>query len=298
MKRSRILKFLLVFIGILILAGGVLFYIYNPKKAIELILPDLSKVIFINATIKQGDSVESKAAIIVQNRSPYKLSIDSVFFKVELNKKKLIEEFVPVNIKQIRNQVDTVELPIDFSRKKFKSILTELKGVDSTDLDAYCYVIYKTVFGRVKLDYSKTFHIPVPIPPQIKVVKVERKKYNVIDKVLETIIQLEIINKGKNIDLQLQHIQYNLKIGSSLSSEGVIDKTVTIKPQSNTFIELPVNIKVDRPLKTIMDILTDNDKANYVLHLRAEMIEHMVGKSKKSPIPVEIEAEGMLELKK
>ncbi len=108
MKRSRILKFLLVFIGILILAGGVLFYIYNPKKAIELILPDLSKVIFINATIKQGDSVESKAAIIVQNRSPYKLSIDSVFFKVELNKKKLIEEFVPVNIKQIRNQVYTV----------------------------------------------------------------------------------------------------------------------------------------------------------------------------------------------
>lgn len=298
MKRSRVFKFSFAFVGIVILAGIVLFYFYNPKKAVELILPDLSKVMFINATIKQGDSVQSKAAIIVQNKSPYKLSIDSVFFKVELNKKELIEEHVLLNLEQIRHQTDTVQLPIDFSRKKLKSILTELKGIDSTDLDVYCYVIYKTLFGRVKLDYNKTLHISTPIPPQIKVVKVERKKFNVLDKTLETIIQLEIINKGKNIDLKLQNIQYNLDIGNSLSSEGVIDKVVSIKPESTSLIELPIDIKIERPLKTLVDILTNNDQTNYVLHLRAEMIEHMTDKSKQTPIPVEIEAQGNLELKK
>jgi LEA14-like dessication related protein len=298
MKWSKILKLSLISIGIIILAGVVLFYFYNPKKAIELILPDLSKVTFINATIVNGDSVQSKADIIVQNKSPYKLTIDSVFFKVELNKRKLIEEFVPLNLKQMRYQTDTVQLPIDFSRKKLKAILAELKGIDSTDLDVHCYVIYNTLFGHVKLSYDRTVHIPVPIPPQIKVVKVERKKYNVMDKILTTIIHLEIINKGKNIDLKLQHIHYTIEIGNSLSSEGDIDRTVTIKPESTSYIEIPVDIKVERPLKTIVDILTNNDQTNYVLHLNAQMIEHMVDKSKQTPIPIQIDAEGMLELKK
>src|SRR3954462_220078 len=282
MKWSKILKLSLISIGIIILAGVVLFYFYNPKKAIELILPDLSKVTFINATIVNGDSVQSKADIIVQNKSPYKLTIDSVFFKVELNKRKLIEEFVPLNLKQMRYQTDTVQLPIDFSRKKLKAILAELKGIDSTDLDVHCYVIYNTLFGHVKLSYDRTVHIPVPIPPQIKVVKVERKKYNVMDKILTTIIHLEIINKGKNIDLKLQHIHYTIEIGNSLSSEGDIDRTVTIKPESTSYIEIPVDIKVERPLKTIVDILTNNDQTNYVLHLNAQMIEHMVDKSKQT----------------
>jgi len=298
MKPSRILKFSFVLAGILVLAGAVLFYIYNPKKAIELILPDPSKIMFINATIKQGDSIQSKAAIIFQNKSPYKLSIDSVFFQVELNKEKLIEEFVPLDLKQMRHQKDTIQLPIDFSRKKFKKVLDKLKGVDSTDLDISCYVIYKTMFGRVKIDYNKAIRISVPIPPQINVVKVERKKFNLLDKVLETTVHLEIINKGKNIDLQLKNIQYTLKIDNSLSSEGVVNKTITIKPESTSFVELPINLKINHPVKTIVEILTDNDQTNYMLHLRAEMIEHMTDKSKQNPIPIEVEAEGAMELKK
>ncbi|HET6226875.1 MAG TPA: LEA type 2 family protein [Bacteroidia bacterium] len=299
MKRSKVLKFFLIFIGIIIILGAVLFYFFNPKKAIELILPDLSKVTFINANIINGDSIHSKADIIVQNKSPYKLSIDSVFFRVELNKKQLIEEHVPMDLKQERYQVDTVVLPIDLSRKKLKEILSKLKSVDSTDLDVYCYVVYNTIFGNMKLKYNKTIRIPTPIPPQIKVVKVERKRFNLLDKMLEANIQLEIINRGKNINLQLQNIRYKLEVGDhSLSSEGTIDKTVTIKPESTSYLEIPVEIKVEQPLKTIAKILTDNDKTDYILHLKANMTEHMVNKSTSTPIPIEIEAEGNLELKK
>jgi LEA14-like dessication related protein len=282
---------------IVIVAVFVLFYFYNPRKAINLILPDLSQITYINAAVK-GDSVHTKIDVIVQNKSPYKLTIDSVYFEIKLDDKQLVEELVPVELKQLRYQIDTVELPVDISRKKLKRILDNLKNVDSTDIAANCYVVYNTVFGHVKLRYDKTTHIPVPIPPQIKVVKVQRKKYSVIDKTLYAVIQLEIINKGKNIDIQLSNIRYQFQVENSLTSEGTIDKTVAVKPASTKYLEIPIAIKVEQPLKTAVAIITDNDRMNYTFHLTADVIENMTDKIKRKPIPTEVNASGILELKK
>jgi LEA14-like dessication related protein len=297
MKRSKIVKILVVILLIIISAVSILFYFYNPRKAIDLILPDLSQISYINADVKE-DSVRTKINVIVQNRSPYKLTIDSVYFEVRLNDKQLVEELVPIELKQLRYQTDTVELPIDISRKKLKGILANLKDVDSTDISANCYVVYNTVFGHVKLRYNKISHIPVPIPPKIKVVKVERKQYSVIDKTLYATVQLEIINKGKNIDIQLSNIRYQFQVENSLSSEGTIDKIVTVKPASTEYLEILIAIKVERPLKTAIAIITDNDRMNYSLHLTADMIENMTNKINREPIQTEINANGILELKK
>lgn len=297
MKLSKGFKIFLIIFLITLIASSVLFYIYNPKKAIYLILPDLSKITYISANVK-NDSVQTKIDVIVQNKSPYKLTIDSAFFEILLHDQLLVKELVPVNLKQKRYQIDTIQLPVDISRKKLKKILSGLKAVDSTDITANCYVIYNTVFGKVKLAYEKIVHIPVPVPPKIKVVKVERKKYNVMQKVLNTTILLEIINGGQNIDLQLFDVHYEMQIENQLSTEGVIDKTIVIKPKSTETVEIPIDIKVEHPLKTIVAILTDNDQMNYTLHLQGKMIEKMVDHVKQDPIPVEINASGKLELKK
>lgn len=297
MKRSKVVKTILVSLAIIIIAILLLLYFYNPRKAIDLILPDLSKITSINADVKE-DSVRTKINVIVQNKSPYKLTIDSVYFDVRLNDQQLVEELVPVELEQLRYQTDTVELPVEISRKKLKNILEHLRGVDSTDISTNCYVIYNTVFGRVKLKYDKTTHIPVPIPPKIKVVKVERKKYSLVDKTLYATIQLEIINKGRNIDIQLSNVHYQFQVGNSLSSEGTIDKTVVVKPSSTEYLEIPIAIKVEHPLKTAVAIITDNDIMNYSLHLTAEMIEKMTDNVKQEPIHTEVNATGVLELKK
>jgi LEA14-like dessication related protein len=297
MKRSKIVRIVVAIVLIIIIAVSILFYFYNPRKAVDLILPDLSQITYINANVK-GDSVRTKINVIVQNRSPYKLTIDSVYFEVKLNDQQLVEQWVPVALKQVRFQVDTVELPVNMSRKKLKGILENLKGVDSTDISFNCYVIYNTVFGHVKLKYDKTNPIAVPIPPQIKVMKVERKKYSLVDKTLYASVKLEIINKGKNIDIQLSNIRYQFQVENSLTSEGIIDKTVAVKPASIEYLEIPIAIKVERPLKTAVAIITDNDRMNYSLHLTADLIENMTGKIKREPIQTEVNASGVLELKK
>lgn len=293
-RKARIFIIILV---LLLLAIGGFIYFYNPKKAINLILPDLSRITFIHANVKK-DAVHTKVDVIVQNKSPYKLTIDTVYFQIKLNNESLLEESVPVQLEQKRYQIDTIEIPVNVSTKKLRGILEKLKGTDSTGLEASCYVKYNTIFGKVKLSYDKLFRIPVPIPPKIKVLKVERKKYNITEKKLFTNIQLEIINMGGNIDLQLTDIHYQLNIENELSSEGVISKKVTIKPKSTETIEIPVEIKVEHPIKTVLDILTDNDKMNYTLNLQAMLIENMVDKVKQDPIPIEIHASGKLELKK
>lgn len=297
MTRSKGFKIFLTIFLIILIIVVVLFFVFNPKKAIYLVLPDLSRITYINADVK-NDSVQTKIDVIVQNKSPYKLTIDSASFEISLHDQLLIKELIPVNLKQQRYQIDTLQLPVDLSRKKLKQILSGLEGVDSTDLTTSCYIIYNTIFGHVKLPYNKSVRIPVPVPPKIKVLKVERKKYNVTEKVLNTTILLEIINGGQNINLQLYDIHYQLHIENELKSEGTIDKTVVIKPRSTETVEVPVDIKVEYPLKTIIAILTDNDRMNYTLHFQAKMIEKMVDAVKRDPIPVEINASGELELKK
>ena len=297
MKRKKRLRVFIIILLLILGAIAIFIYFYNPRKAIDLILPDMSRITYINANVK-NDSIRTKVDVIVQNKSPYKLTIDTVYFQINLNNELLLQESVPVQLEQKRYQVDTVELPVDISRKKLKSILGNLKGIDSTGLEVNCYVKYNTIFGKVKLRYNKLLQIPVPIPPKIKVLKVERKKYNIAEKKLFTNIQLEIINMGRNIDLQLTDIHYQLHVENALSSEGVINKKVTIKPKSTETIELPVEIKVEHPIKTVLAILTDNDKMNYTLNLQALLVEHMVDKIEQDPIPIEINASGKLELKK
>jgi LEA14-like dessication related protein len=297
MKRPRIFWIFLIIFLLIAIAALILFYKYNPKKAVNLILPDFSKVEYINAFVEK-DSVKTKVDVIVENKSPYKLDIDSASFEILLNDQLLLTELIPLNLKQKRYQVDTIQLPIDLSKKKLKHVIGDLKGTDSTNLTAHCYIIYNTVFGRVKLKYDKVIRIAVPVPPQIKVVKVERKKYNVAEKILNTTIFLQIINGGPTIHLKLYDIHYQLQVENELSSEGAIDKTVLIKPRSTETLEIPVDIKVEHPLKTIIAILTDNDQMNYSLHLKGKMIEKMVDLEKQDPIPVEINATGKLELKK
>ncbi len=297
MKKSKIVKIVITLLLLVIIASVAVFYIYNPKKAVNLILPDLSRITYINADVK-SDSVRTKIDVIIQNKSPYKLSIDSVFFEIKLNDELLLKELVPLKLKQKRYQTDTVELPVDISRKKLKHILDNLKDVDSTNLSAYFYIVYDTFIGKVKLKHDKIIRIPVPIPPQVKVVKVERKKFSLKEKTLYTNILLKVINKGRNINIQLTDIYYKLQVENALESEGTIDKVVTIRPQSTELVEVPVDIRIEHPLNTIMKIITNNDEMNYTLHLKAKMIENMVDNLDKQPIPVEITATGKLELKK
>jgi LEA14-like dessication related protein len=277
------------------IGGLVVYYVYNPKRALTLVFPDLSKVRYIDAVIK-NDSVYTDVLLVLENKNPYKLIIDTVAFDVKLNDTSIAYEVIPLRLDQSGFAKDTVSLPLNLDAKKIRRIIKNLQSQDSTDIEAVGYVVYETIFGRVKFDFNRKSRIQVPVPPKIKIVRMERKSFRLKDKVLSVNAIIEIINEGKNLDLRLSGVHYELDVKNTLHSEGVIKQEVVIKPKSSVTLVLPMEIEVFHPLKTLWLIKTDNDRLPYKLSIKGMITENMSENSFASP--AEVKAEGTMELKK
>lgn len=279
-------------IGIILM---VLYYVFNPKKAINLVFPGLNEISYVHIDLKQDSSLV-KFFVLVQNKMPYKMVIDTIHFEVQLNGSRLVEETIPLKIDQSRFDSDTIELPVHISLKGISEILDDLEGQDSTDVDANFWITYRTIIGNQKIHMNRKIRVATPILTQITILKLEHKKYNLADKTSEAVIKMEIVNKGKIIDLQLNAISYNLQIMNTLFSNGVVERTIEIKPGSSQIVDIPVIIEYNSPFKTAWLIATDNDSVMYDLNIQAVVTVNNFDIP--YTIPVEIDATGTIELVK
>jgi LEA14-like dessication related protein len=293
-KKSRIGKALLVALSIVIILT-VLYLVFNPKKAINLVFPGLNEVSYVHIDLKEDSSLV-KLFMLVQNKMPYRMVIDTIHFKVQLNGSKVVEETIPVLIDQSRFDSDTIELPVHFSLKGFTRILADLQGMDSTDMDVNFWITYKTIIGNQKVHIDRTIRIATPVPPQITILKLAHQKYNMEDKTSEAVLNIEIINNGKNIDLQLSGISYNLQIINTLHSAGKVTRPIDIQPGTSQFVDIPIIIEYKKPFKTVWLVVTDNDTVTYDLNLKCYVRVNAIKDLK--AIPVEIDATGTMELVK
>ncbi len=173
-------KIVLIILGIVIVSI-ISYYFYYPKNAINLIFPGINEISFIHIDLKK-DSALLKLYVFVQNKMPYKMVIDTLNFEVKLNDFKMVEEIVPVNIDQKWLETDTIELPVNLSLKKIKKTIGDLQGQDSTDMEINFNIVYNTLIGRKKIDINRKFRIASPVPPKISILKLEHKKYNLMEK--------------------------------------------------------------------------------------------------------------------
>jgi LEA14-like dessication related protein len=292
-KSLKILLICILFIG---LAAGstALFYYLHPKKAVHLILPDLNNINYLSADIRD-DTAFTKLKVVVQNKSPYRLVIDTVHFQIKLSGITVVEETVAVRLDLLKSQSDTIALHAHLPVKKIREIIGKLQGTDSTQINVNAYIIYNTVWGKTKLNVDKEIIIAVPIPPQVKVISIEKKKYAVSDKTLTAMARIEIINKGKVLDIELSDIRYHLIIKDILHSEGTINHKISIPPRSNVYIDIPITIELEHPMKTLWLITLDKDQVNYSLFIKAELKHHKL--DQENFFPVEFHSTGSVELK-
>ncbi len=290
-------KFILIsiLIAMLVLGGVIAYYVYNPKKAITFVFPDLHKISYVRAIIK-NDSAFIDISLVLQNKNPYKLDIDTIVFELKLADTLIAKQTMPLNIKQSRFDEDTVKLPLNLKVHQMMGLIQSLQKQDSTTLEVSGYIVYETVFGRTKVDLDKKLNIETPVPPKLKVVRLEREGFSLKDKVMKVNATVEIINKGKRIDLELSDVDYEMTVKETLHTKGTYSKAITVKPQSTVIVSIPMEVEIYHPLKTALNIITDNDKMNYSLHLKFNVREHLSERSLASP--AEVSATGELELKK
>jgi LEA14-like dessication related protein len=292
-KRKRVLISILLLA--LALGGVVAYYIYNPKKAISFVFPDLHKISYVNATIK-NDSAFIDISLVLQNKNPYKLDIDTIVFNIKLADTLIAKQTMPLNIRQSRFDEDTVKLPLNLKVHQMTRLIQSLQEQDSTVLEVNGYIVYGTIFGRAKIELDKKLKIETPVPPKINVLRVERESFSLKDRIMKVSASIEIINKGKRLDLELSDLNYEMTVKETLHTKGIYSKPIIVKPHSTAVINIPMEVEIYHPLKTAVKIMTDNDRMNYRLHLKFNVKEHVSERSLTSP--AEITATGELELKK
>lgn len=292
-KRYKVL--LLIPIIILGLGGIILYYVYNPKKAISFVFPDLNKISYVNAVI-QNDSAFIDISLVLQNKNPYRLSIDTIVFELKLADTSVAKQTMPLNIRQSRFDKDTVKLPLNLKIPQMMRLIQSLQQQDSTTLEIDGYIVYETFFGRAQIDVDKKMAIEVPVPPKIKVLKVEREGFSFKDRILKVNASIQIINESKNLDVALNEVHYEMTVKETLHTKGTYSKPITVKPQSTLVINVPMEVEIYHPLKTAVKIMTDRDEMDYLLHLTFIAKENISEKSLSSP--AEVTARGQLELKK
>jgi len=285
-----------VFIILICLVLGIIFYyVINPVKALALVLPSFDEISYVHFDIK-NDSAHVKVYVIVKNNQPYKLQIDTFFFKIGLAGTQLVEEKIPIHLGLSKYNSDTLEVPLHFSISKVKRIIANIQEQDSTELRTDIYLVYNTFIGAKKFTYTSKKTIGVPIPPEIKVLKVEQTDYRLGRSTSKANIQVQIINKGKYIDLKLNDIRYNLQIKNTLSSRGMLRESVNIKPGTSMIVNIPAIINLDHPLKTAWLVALDKDRSKYNLNLRSNV--RVNNFKEMNIIPMEVNAVGIMELKK
>ncbi len=91
--RYKVLLIILAIFIVLVIS----YYLLNPKKAINLILPGLNEISYIHIDLKK-DSALVKLVVIVQNKMPYKMKIDTIHFEINLNSLRMVEETIPLRL--------------------------------------------------------------------------------------------------------------------------------------------------------------------------------------------------------
>jgi LEA14-like dessication related protein len=254
-----------IFIAFLVIIAGVIIFIFKTQ-IVKHFIPtvDLPGVINIRV-INDTSYISSK--LTVQNKSFFKIKIDSIGYKVSLVKKTCLQSQKFLGIVLHSHEKDT----IDFSLKiPYIMILKELKAArkksDSADYSINVYLQYSTVLGKVKIPINKSAKIKIPLPPELKIVEIKYTKVHL--KSILAVAKIEIINHSI-VNLSIKDMSYSMSILKRANLKGNLKDAVNIKPNGKTFINLPIEISINKIAKTIFEVIINKDHYDYTLTLNA-----------------------------
>lgn len=294
-RKSKGKKWIIAVVVVLLIGAGVIALFFNPKKGLRLVLPDLDDITLVDARI-ENDTAYVGVDMLLENKSIFKLDLDTLFYRIVLADSMLFNQTQVLNIRQKPGESRNFVLPLKIPVSKTMATVKALQQQDSTYIEIDAYMVYNTIFGSKKIPVSKKVKIKVPVPPEIKVNAVTIDKVKLGSKTVQVIANVSIANKGELLDLRIHRIRYHLVLGEELvTSDGVYEKGITVKPLSETRVEIPVTVKVNHIAKTAWKYIT-NDEVPYKVEVNAQLDENSF--YHKSNIPVQAKAKGKARLRK
>lgn len=285
-------KYVIMILFLLGLLTSVWYFWLNPKKAINLALPNLNQLSSVNTKI-MADTAYINVIGIIENKAIYKISIDHLAYNIKLADTKLISEKQKINLYQSPGAKDTVALTFRLPISKTRSLIQKLQKKDSTYLTANFEITYNTIFGKTTIPFSKNIDIKVPTPPEIKLIKIKAGNINLKQKNVDLNMVVSIKNNSDKIKLCLRDLVYNVKIGQNINGKGECNETILVEPLSTVNAILPINVTVNKPLQAFWKIVANKEVMSYEINMDGILVNDTV-----QNIPISLNAKGNTQLLK
>lgn len=272
------------------IAGLALFLYLNPKKGLRVLLPDINSVEHISIALKQ-DTALIDASLNIENKGLFKLTIDSLAYRVCFDTATLLSGQRYVGIKLRSGRQDTLHLPLSLPFKRLTREIRSHQHQDSVSIPVEVRLVYSTVFGKAVLPYSRTLKIETPRPPEFEIERIEFLKRE--KKTGYFLIHVNMHNYGK-IDLKVSDIHYTFSVPELFTAAGAAKEEIRVKPRSTIRSALPVTVEFKSVFKTLGRLIR-KEEVEYQLRLSG-MVQ--AGGADQKKIPVEIEKKGRTELRR
>jgi LEA14-like dessication related protein len=287
---KRFLKVFLIIIVILI-AGALAYFYFYPKKAQNILIPDIDQVENINIRFK-GDTAILDLALRMENKGFMKMNIDSLEYHVMFDTLNVLSKIQDLDIVLRPGDADTVHFPVKVPFTRLLARIKKIQERDSADITTEARVVFKSIFGHVSLPHKKRHRIGMPRPPKFELEELEYIRREKRDLFFDA--HLKMHNYG-NIDLVIYDIKYDVKVKDLFIASGTYPEKITVKPRSTITKTIPVKVEMKKFLKTAFLVFTDNDKVSYHAVITAVVDAEGLGDE---PATVHVVKDGITELKK
>ncbi len=286
------IKYKIIFLILLIIIAGVVcIFIFRAKIGAKLI-PGIKEMDTVNVKII-NDTAYVSSRFIAKNKSFLPLKIDSIKYEISLMNKVYLheEKFLGINLKAYSRDTFDFSLKIPIT-SLVKDLKEERKRTDSANYSINIEIQYVTIFGRAELPINKASRLKIPKPPNLEIMNIDYEKVRLKD--IKANVKVKVTNFNE-LELTINSINYKLSILNHGIVTGKYPEPIKIKAESESIINLPIEIQWEHIGKTFMDILRDKDKYDYILFLDAEIISP---NPKQKPIILNLSNYGKMELKK
>jgi len=284
-KRYKVL----IFIFLILLIG--LAFLFRYRVAIVSQIVPIIKNDTIHIAIN-NDTAFVHTTLYAQNKTFIPTKIDSLKYRIALFNKVYIHQETYLGIALEGHGKDTFDISMKIPITEVLEDLDEVrKKTENANYSIDIAIQYSTIFGRVDLPVNKTAKFKIPTPPEIKIEKVNYNKIRLKYALAE--VKVKVINFNP-ISLTINSLDYKLTIPNHGYAVGKYSEPILIKPRSEIYIYLPVEILWTHLGKALNDILSDDDIYNYELNCLAVVSMS----SEEKPILIEVTRPGKMELRR
>ncbi|MFP4093316.1 MAG: LEA type 2 family protein [Cyclobacteriaceae bacterium] len=268
MKKGLAIFFALLLIGIL---GYFLVknQLEKPAEDDTFLLPEL-KVASIQIKSFEEKGIDLELALVIDNKMPISLQLDSVSYRIELEDKQIVESTYPDSISLEASDSSTISLPVTVQPD---SIIQGIENANQENKDSLRLEVHTTFLTNLPVaqgphDLSLNSRIPFIRKPDIVVENVRLEKLGLNQSNVD--IKIRVINPNK-IPFAIENTAFQFNVNKDELVSGDFRERTELAAEDTATFTIPVKIDVGQVGETAFNLLFNPGNTNYTFSMNTRL---------------------------